>query len=116
MTVAMFIHWKFTVEGHVDLFGCADAVTTTLLEQEQCTPEVRDSAVSACRSGRVMEIEVTVQAASEYEAIAIGQAAIRSAIHAAGLSTAWWPNHDEVVSLLPTDLQTTRLSTAASSG
>ncbi|MGH3753573.1 MAG: hypothetical protein ACRDRP_12900 [Pseudonocardiaceae bacterium] len=116
MTVAMFIHWRFTVEGEVDLFERADAVTAALLEQEQCTPKVQDSAVSADRGGRVMEIEVTVQAASENEAIAIGQAAIRSAIHAAGLSTSWWPSHDEVVSLLPTGLQTTRLSTAASGG
>jgi hypothetical protein len=112
MAVTMFIHWRFTVEGQVDLFECADAVTTALLEQEQGTPEVRDSAVSADRGGRVMEIEVTVQASSEHEAIAIGQAAI----HAAGLSTVWWPSHDEVVSLLPTDLQTTRLPTAANSG
>lgn len=112
MTVAIFIHWRFTVQGHVDLFAHADAVTKALLEQERCTPEVMDSAVSADRSGRIMEIEVTVQAASEHEAIAIGQAAIRSAIHTAGGSTAQWPSHDEVVSLLPTDLQTTRLTSA----
>lgn len=110
MTVAMFIQWKFTVDGQVDLFEHADAVTKALLEQEQCTPEVLDSAVSADRAGRVMEIDVTVRATSEDEAIAVGQAAIRSAIHAAGGGTAHWPSHDDLVSLLPTDLQTTRVT------
>lgn len=113
MTVAMSIHWRFTVEGDVDLFEQADAVTEALLDQERCTPEVRDSAVSADRSERAMEIEVTVHAASEQEAIAIGHAAIRSAIHAVGGATAQWPSHDEVTSMLPTDLRTTRVTAAS---
>jgi hypothetical protein len=110
MPVSMFIHWTFAVAGSGDVFGHADAVTEGLLEQERCTPEITDSAVSADRSKRVMEIEVTVQASSEHEAIAVGQAAIRSAIHAAGLGTPWWPSHEDLVSLLPRDLQTTRLT------
>ncbi|MGH3834902.1 MAG: hypothetical protein ACRDSF_04235 [Pseudonocardiaceae bacterium] len=114
MTVAMLIHWTFTVGGEADLLEHADAVTEALLEQERCTPEVvMDSAVSADRSERVVEIEVSVQAASEHEAIAIGQAAIRSAIHAAGGSTEQWPSHNQMVALLPTDLQTTRLTSAS---
>ncbi|MGH3869320.1 MAG: hypothetical protein ACRDQ4_25080 [Pseudonocardiaceae bacterium] len=113
MTVAMFICWRFTVEGNEDLFEQADAVTEALLDQERCTPEVRDSAVSADRSGRVMEIEVTVHAASEHEAIAIGHAAIRSAIHAVGGTTAQWPHHDEMVSLLPTGLRTERVTSGS---
>lgn len=116
MTVAMLIHWRFAVEGGGDLFEHANAVTEALLDQERCTPEVADSAVSADRSGRVIEIEVTVRASSEHEAIAVGQAAIRSAVHGAGLSTPWWPSHEDLVSLLPTALQTTRLSPAATSG
>jgi hypothetical protein len=113
MTVGISIHWTFTFGGHADLFEHADAVTAALLEQERCTPEVVDSAVSADRGARVMEIEVTVQASSEDEAIAVGQAAIRSAIHAAGGGTANWPSHDDLVSLLPTDLRTTRVTSDA---
>ncbi len=116
MTVAMLIHWRFAVEGGGDLFEHANAVTEALLDQEQCTPEVAHSAVSADRGGRVMEIEVTVRASSEREAIAVGQAAIRSAVRGAGLSTPWWPSHEDLASLLPTALQTTRLSPAATSG
>lgn len=109
MTVSIFIHWTFTVTGTIDVFEHADAITEALLEQERCTPEIADSAVSADRSKRVVEIEVTVQASSEHEAIAVGQAAIRSAIHVAGLGTPWWPSHEDLVSLLPRALQTTVL-------
>lgn len=110
MTVAMSIYWRFTVEGGEDLFEQADAVTEALLDQERCTPQVVDSAVSADRSERAMEIEVTVHAASEQEALGVGHAAIRSAIHAIGGATAQWPSHDKVVSMLPTDLRTTRVT------
>lgn len=113
MTVTMFIQWGFTVGGQADLFEQADAVTEALLDQERCTPEVLDSAVSADRGKRAIEIEVTVQASSEHEAIAIGQAAIRSAIHAAGGDTPQWPTHDDVVSMLPTSLETTRVTAAS---
>jgi len=98
MTVGISIHWTFTFGGHADLFEHADVVTAALLEQERCTPEVVDSAVSADRSARVMEIEVTVQASSE---------------DAAGGGTANWPSHDDLVPLLPTDLRTTRVTSDA---
>lgn len=118
MPVDMFIHWTFVVEGRNDLFGFADAVTAALLDQERCTPEVLDSAVSADRETRAVEIEVTVRAGSENEALAVGHAAVRSAIHAVGGATPDWPSHAEVMSLLPTGLQTTRVGghVAASTG
>lgn len=114
MPVDMFIHWTFVVEGSGDLFAWADAVTEALLAHERCTAEVLDSAVSADRGERTIEIEVTVRAGSEYEAITVGHAAVRSAIHAVGGSTPDWPSHVEVVSLLPTGLQTARVASLVS--
>lgn len=112
MSVGVFIHWTFKVVGGGDLFKQADALTEALLEQERCTPEVKDSAVSADRAGAVVEIELTVMAASEDDALAKGQAAIRAALHATGWGTPEWPTHDEMMSLLPTNLETTPLAPA----
>ena len=109
MGVDMFIHWTFLVEGSGDLFEWADTVTQALLDQGQCTPQVLDSAVSADRDKSTIEVEVTVRADLEHEAIAVGHAAVRSAIHAVGGSTPDWPSHDEVMSLLPTALETARV-------
>jgi hypothetical protein len=114
MAVDMFIHWTFVVEGERDLFVGADAVTDALVDQEKCTLELLDSAVSADRGARTVEIEVTVRAASENEAIAVGHAAVRAAIHAAGGSTPDWPSHAEAMSLLPTGLETTRVASLVS--
>lgn len=100
MTVGVGIHWTFRVIGDVDLFEHADAVTEALLEQEKHSPGVLDSAVSADRERRVVEIEVTAEGA---EAVATGQAAVTAAVRAAGA---------EVVSLVPTDLSTTVLALA----
>ncbi|MGH3771407.1 MAG: hypothetical protein ACRDRW_08445 [Pseudonocardiaceae bacterium] len=99
MTVGVGIHWTFLVIGDVDLFEHADAVTEALLEQEKHAPGVLDSAVSADRERRVVEIEVTAQGADDAEAVATGQAAVM----AAGA---------EVVSRVPTDLRTTALAPA----
>lgn len=112
MPVGMFIHWTFKLVGDGDLFKHADLLTEALLEQEQCTPEVKDSAVSADRGNAVVEIELSVVAASEDEALAIGQSAIRAALHAVGGGTPQWPTHDEVVSVLPTNLETKPLAPA----
>jgi hypothetical protein len=62
--VAVHIHWRFAAKRSGDLFEYANAVTEALLDQEQCTHEVEDSAVSDDRSKRVMEIEATVRAPS----------------------------------------------------
>jgi hypothetical protein len=114
MAVDMFIQWTFAVEDEGDLFTCADAVTEALVDQEKCAPALLDSAVSADRGAQTIEIEVTVRAASENGAIAVGHAAVRAAIHAAGGSTPDWPSHAEVMSLLPTGLQTTRVEALVS--
>lgn len=103
MTIGVAIHWKFRAVGTVDLFEFADRVTEALLELELSTPTVLDSAVSADRGQRVVEIEVSASGQSEDEAVATGQVAVQSAITAAG---------GEFASLLPTDLHTTRLAPA----
>ena len=112
MSVGIFIHWKFKVVSDDELFKHADLLTEALLEQERCTPEVKDSAVSADRGGAVVEIELSVVAASEDEALAVGQSAVRAALHASGWSTPQWPTHNEMRSLLLTNLETTPLSPA----
>ncbi|RCW43118.1 hypothetical protein DFQ14_1075 [Halopolyspora algeriensis] len=113
MQVGVFIHWTFTVRPEhsgLDLFEHGDQLTEALLNQEACTSELKDSAVSVDRRNSVIEIEASVVASSANEAIAIGQAAIRAAIHASGGGTPTWPSHDELVTLLPTNLQTEELA------
>jgi hypothetical protein len=114
MAVNMFIHWTFAVKGQGDLLTWADEVTAALLDQERCAPEVLDSAVSADRGAQTVEIEVTVRAGSEHEALAVGHAAVRSAIHAVGGATPDWPSHAKVMSLLPTGLHTARVASLVS--
>lgn len=103
MTIGVAIHWKFRAAGTVDIFEFADRVTEALLELERSTPAVLDSAVSVDRGQRVVEIEVSSSGQSEDEAVEAGQSAVTAAIRAAGA---------ELVSLLPTDLRTTRLAPA----
>lgn len=115
MAVGMFIHWTFVVgpaRPDVDLFEHGDRLTERLLEQEECTPELRDSAVSVDRGKGHVEIEASVEADTPEDAIGIGQAAIRAALHAAGTSTPNWPTHDELVTLLPTELKTDPMTVA----
>ncbi|MEY8040960.1 hypothetical protein [Saccharopolyspora cebuensis] len=103
----MLIHWKFSVpSASVDLFEHADRLTEALLDQEECTPQFTDSAVSVDRGEGIVEVEASVKAATSDEGIAVGQAAIRTALHACGVSTPFWPSHDELLTLLPRNLET----------
>jgi len=101
--IGVSIHWTFRVISDVDLFAHADRVTEALLELEQSTPALLDSAVSADRRRGVVEIEVSASGQSEDEAVAAGQDAVTAAIRAAGA---------ELVSMVPTGLETTRLEPA----
>lgn len=92
----------------------ADAVTAALLEQERCTPEVVDSAVSADCRGRIMEIEVTGQPPRRTTPSRSGKQRSdpRSTRPGAGprtvqATTIW-------VSLLSPDLRTTRVASDSS--
>lgn len=62
MTVAAYLYRSLTIGGSADLFKYADVVTEALLNQDQRTPQVEDSAVSADRNALAMEIGVTVRA------------------------------------------------------
>ncbi|MEU6131047.1 hypothetical protein ABZ805_17905 [Saccharopolyspora sp. NPDC047091] len=107
MTVGVLIHWQFSVQSStVDLFDHGDRLTEALLEQEVCTPELADSAVSVDRGRGLVEVEASAKADSVDEAIAVGQSAIRAALHACGVSTPFWPSHDDLLTLIPRKLAT----------
>lgn len=107
MTVGVLIHWQFSVQSSsVDLFEQGDRLTEALIAQEQSVPQLKDSAVSIDRGAGVVEVEASVVGQSADEAVAIGQAAIRSVLHACGVGTSFWPSHDEVLRLVPRNLQT----------
>jgi hypothetical protein len=109
VTTAVVIHWTFQIVEDVDLFQHGEAVMDALLAQQECTPEVLDFAVSVDAEKSLVEIELTVQGVSYETAVAVGQATIRAAIHATGAGTPTWPTRDDMLSMVPTDLQTSTM-------
>jgi hypothetical protein len=83
-----------------------------LVDQQECTPAVKDFAVSVDAGKSTIEIEATVEDESFDSAVALGQAVIRAAIHETGAGTPTWPTHDEILSMVPTDLQTSATEAA----
>jgi hypothetical protein len=93
--------WEFALvpSGAVEVIpGDLDRVMNELLALEACTEGLADSAIGLDLESLSAEISVSVEAESPESAIATAVNAIRTAIHAAGGSTAGWPTVTDVVS------------------
>ena len=92
--------WEFSLISNgatSDIPGELDQVMTELLALEACTDGVADSAIGLDLATMTAEISVSVEADSPEAAIATAMGSIRTAIHAAGGSTAGWPSVSDVV-------------------
>jgi hypothetical protein len=92
--------WEFTLipSGAVEVIPAdLDRVMIELLALEACTEGLGDSAIGLDLEALSAEISVSVEAESPEVAISTAMNAIRTAIHAAGGSTAGWPLASEVV-------------------
>lgn len=109
MDVRVHAHWVFIADGDGDLFEYCDKVMRALLQQERCLDGFVDSAVSADAARAVMEIEADISGDDLSQAIAEGHAAVRAALHSAGIGTPDWPSHGEALSMVLKDLRTEQL-------
>lgn len=92
--------WEFTLipNGPIEAIPAdVDRVMVELLALEACTDGLADSAIGLDLEELSAEISVSVDAESPEAAISTAMGAIRTAIHAAGGSTAGWPLVSEVV-------------------
>ena len=92
--------WEFTLIPKQEALAVPaelDRVMRELLLLEACTGGLSDSAIGLDLDEMVAEISVSVDAESPEEGIAIALGSIRTAIHAAGGSTAGWPSVTDVV-------------------
>ena len=92
--------WEFALipsDDAADVPGDLDRVMVELLSLEACTEGLADSAIGLDLSTMTAEISVCVEADSPEAAIAVAMGSIRTAIHAAGGSTAGWPTVSDVV-------------------
>lgn len=92
--------WEFTLipsQETAQVPNELDRVMQELLLLEGCTDRLSDSAIGLDLDELVAEISVSVDAPSLDEGISIALGSIRTAIHAAGGSTAGWPSVTDVV-------------------
>jgi hypothetical protein len=92
--------WEFALISNdetTDIPGDLDRVMSELLALEACTSALTDSAIGLDLAEMSAEISVSVKAESPEAAIALAMSSIRTAIHAAGGSTAGWPSVTDVV-------------------
>lgn len=94
MTARVSVQLEFALRFHNISRDQFDALTgevmTELLNLEECTPGLTDSAVSAMLSDRLMEIDLVATAGSFDDAAALGDSSIRAALHAVGAMTPEW--------------------------
>jgi len=92
--------WEFALISNdeaADIPADLDRVMIELLSLESCTETLTDSAIGLDLAEMSAEISVSVEAESPEAAIALAMSSIRTAIHAAGGSTAGWLSVSEVV-------------------
>lgn len=92
--------WEFALiptNEAADISSDLDRVMVELLALEGCTQALTDSAIGLDLAEMSAEISVSVEAESPEVAIALAMGSIRTAIHAAGGSTAGWPSVSDVV-------------------
>lgn len=88
------VRWTFHVEGPEnaeELAESARLVMEALLELEACNDNLGDCGVAMDASAMTVDVELTVRCDSEPEVVEVAQAAVRTAIHAAGHGTPEWP-------------------------
>ena len=87
--------WKFDIiaDGTASVPAEVDSIMECLLAIENAS--VSNSGIGLDLERMSIEIGLTVTSSTIEEAVASGMTAIRSAIHAAGGSTASWPTSDE---------------------
>ncbi|WET78867.1 hypothetical protein P3102_33300 [Amycolatopsis sp. QT-25] len=106
MGVRVHAHWVFVADGDGGLFDYRDKVMRALLHQERCLDGFVDSAASADAARAVMGIEADISGDDLSRAIAEGHAAVRAALHSAGIGTPDWPAHGEALFMVSKDLRT----------
>jgi hypothetical protein len=87
------IEVHLTVDSHAPsgvILDHVDKVTEHLIELEDCTEGLLDSSIGADAFSGDVEVELTVQASSTGDAVALAMSCLRSAIHAAGGGTSGW--------------------------
>ncbi|MFJ8130960.1 hypothetical protein [Streptomyces hydrogenans] len=89
------VRWTFKVVGPEDadaLSDSAERVMEALLDLEACDSLLSDSGVAMDADDMLVDVELTVAGTSAPDTLRYAQAAIRTAIHAAGHGTPDWPN------------------------
>jgi hypothetical protein len=109
MTVTVHSHWTFITNTTDNLFAYGDKVMQAMLDLEKCTPGFADPAVAADAERGVIEIEAEATGNDLSHAIATVHAAVRAALHEAGIGTPDWPTHDEALSMVLKDLHTVQV-------
>jgi hypothetical protein len=97
---ALSLEFEFTVEnvGTADQFhDHGERVMQELLKLEDCDPDVTDSSVGTDYSDQTVTISVLVFADDEVQGLGKALAVIRSAVHAAGAATPFWPTVNDLV-------------------
>jgi hypothetical protein len=112
MSVTVHSHWVFLTGLRDDLFAFCDTLIQALLDQERCLTGFSDSAVSADAARGLIEIEANATGDDLSHAMALVQSAVRSALHALGAGTPYWPTHDEALSMVLKELHTEQIQPA----
>lgn len=106
MSVKVHSHWVLlSSDGGENIAECSDLLMGALLDQEECNPDFQDAAVAVDEGTGVIEIEATAAGADLSMAIAVGQAAVQSALHQVGIGTPSWPDHDTVMRMVVKDMR-----------
>ena len=89
--------WQFSViaDDPASVSAEADRIMEQLLALEDAAQF--DSAVSLDLASMLLDVSLVVSCDTFEEALQRGASAIRAAIHAAGGSTAGWPDHDGLI-------------------
>lgn len=91
MKYALRWHFELTsAASDADLADHVDCVMQELIKLEDCMPEVGDSAIGLDADHGKAEIELTITVDDLEDALRVGKAAIRAAVHAAGGQTPGW--------------------------
>lgn len=80
------------VEG--DLGDAVEPVVEQLVGLDESNAQLLDFGVGSDATNRTVDIEVTVEAPTPEEAVAVGASCVRSAIHATGAATPGWGGRD----------------------
>lgn len=94
VNIAASVRWTFQVEGPQnadELEESAQKVMEALLELEACDSKLGNAGVAIDAHEMTVDVELSVEGASETEVVEHAQAAVRTAIHAAGHGTPDWP-------------------------